>query len=408
MPRAHVVIEANIPVSTRVMQLGGMFDCPVEEKQRLEWDFDVPFDDDWNVGLLVGPSGSGKTTIASSLFKVANEPEWSVNDAVVDGFPQTMSVEDIAALCNGVGFGTIPAWMRPYHVLSNGEKFRVNMARLLAEYPDDVVVVDEFTSLVDRQVARVASHSVQRTVRKHGRKFVGVTCHYDVVDWLQPDWVIDMANGGTFARRSVQPRPSLDCRIVRVPYSEWARFAPFHYLTASLSRGAKCYELQVEGRPAAFGAMLHRVTPARQSNHIMGLSRLVTLPDWQGMGLAFVLTDRLAAMHKALGWTFATYPAHPALIRSFDRSDKWRLKKKPGQFGDMYLRDETGRGIMRRPCAMFEWAGAAHDDVVEAEAVLGIPPTIRDDLAKRSLMTTRGLKKAIQAHRGLDKKARKK
>jgi ABC-type ATPase with predicted acetyltransferase domain len=35
--------------------------------------------------------------------------------------------------------------------------------------------VDEFTSVVDRQVAKVASHTVQKAVRRQSRQLVAVT-----------------------------------------------------------------------------------------------------------------------------------------------------------------------------------------------------------------------------------------
>ena len=88
-----------------------------------------------------------------------------------------------------VGFNTIPAWLRPYGVLSNGEKFRVDLARRLLE-GGDLIAVDEFTSVVDRQVAKIGSHAVQKWARGKGRQFVAATCHYDLEDWLQPDWVL--------------------------------------------------------------------------------------------------------------------------------------------------------------------------------------------------------------------------
>ncbi len=52
------------------------------------------------------------------------------------------------------------------------------------------VVFDEFTSVVDREVAKVGSYAVSKAVRRQpGKQFIAVTCHYDVVDWLEPDWV---------------------------------------------------------------------------------------------------------------------------------------------------------------------------------------------------------------------------
>lgn len=326
----HIERTVNTPTTIRTRQLSAMFDCPLAEAQRLEWDFELPdlrSEESWRIGLIVGPSGSGKTTLARELFP--NELDvplnWSTK-SVIDDFKEGLSVKDISDVCMAVGFNTIPAWMRPYEILSNGEKFRVELARRLIE-SDGLVVVDEFSSVVDRQVAKIASHAVQKTCRRAGIRFVAVTCHYDVLDWLQPDWVIDVPNR-SFSRRLLQQRPSIEVEIRAVPYETWRIFAPFHYLTSSLHRAARCYALFVDGQVAAFAGMQHRPHP--KVDDIMGCSRLVTLPDYQGLGLAFVLIDTVSAAYKALGKRVHTYPAHPAFIRSFDRSDKWKLKVRPG------------------------------------------------------------------------------
>ncbi len=329
MTTIDVKVRTDVSRSARARQLEGMFDVPGAPHQELSWQFDAPFEDKpWGVGLIVGPSGAGKSTIARHLFGDESRPEW-VGKSVVDDFPRSMKMNDVAAICQAVGFNTIPAWLRPYQVLSTGEQFRVDLARRLAESePGDTILVDEFTSVVDRQVAQIGAHAVQKWVRKRNdRRFVGVSCHYDVIDWLQPDWIIEPAER-RFTWRSVQPRPRIEVEIAPVGYGAWDLFAPFHYLTASLNKTARCFCAFVGGEPVAFAGVLRRPHP--KVNDIMGVSRLVTLPDWQGLGLAFVLADTLGAAYKAVGERLHTYPAHPALIHAFDRSPVWALKQRPG------------------------------------------------------------------------------
>lgn len=390
MTAVDVTVRTEISRSPRARQLEGMFDVPGGAHQEITWQFDVPLDEKpWGVGLIVGPSGSGKTTIAKHLFGDEQHLTWQ-GASVVDDFSKDLKMRDVAAVCQAVGFNTIPAWLRPYDVLSTGEKFRVDLARRLGESkPGDTIMVDEFTSVVDRQVAQIGAHAVQKWVRrKADRQFVAVSCHYDIIDWLQPDWVIEPAER-RFTWRSVQPRPPVEVEIAPVGYGAWQLFAPFHYLTANLNRTARCFCAFVNGEPVAFAGVLRRPHP--KVRDIMGVSRLVTLPDWQGLGLAFVLVDGLGGAYKAVGERLHTYPAHPALIHGFDRSPSWALKQKPGYGGSgatttsknpnmahdrVLKRPRQGgnsHGIVHgpnaelvqswrhgsRPCAVFEYVGDA-------------------------------------------------
>lgn len=380
MPSIDLLVSSELTRTPRVMQLESMFDVPAQQKLAHRWQGDLPIEHrDWNVGLIVGPSGCGKTSIASALFETAAPFEWS-SASVIDDFAAGLSIQDISAVCSSVGFNTIPSWMKPFGVLSTGEKFRVEIARAMLERQDPIVI-DEFTSVVDRQVAHFGCVAVSKLIRSRKRKFVAVTCHHDVVDWLQPDWVLEPASM-SFHWRALQRRPELHVEIARVDYKAWEVFAPFHYLTNDLAKAAVCFVLFVDGMPAAFAGVLH--FPHARTISIKRVSRLVTLPDYQGMGLAMVLVERLGQAYRACGYRLRTYPAHPSLVRSFDRSSSWELLKKPGTFNTV-----TGRKSMTtkgkstismghddrpafggRPCAVFEYAGAAATDVATARALI--------------------------------------
>ena len=103
--------------------------------------------------------------------------------------PKDMSVSDITKMFYTVGFGSVPSWLKPYDVLSNGEKMRVDLARTLLE--KDFAVFDEFTSVVDRNVAKTASIAINKAIKKQDKKIILISCHYDIIDWLQPDWIFD-------------------------------------------------------------------------------------------------------------------------------------------------------------------------------------------------------------------------
>lgn len=372
---ADVEVRTTVSRSVRARQLEGSYDVPGVNSHTLRWHVDAPIEGrDWSVGLIVGPSGSGKSTILREMFGAVDDLAWG-DTGVVDDFGPELSVEQIATVCSAVGFNTIPAWLRPYRVLSNGERFRVELARrLLMSTPDTPIVLDEFTSVVDRQVARIGSHAAQKYIRRNGRQMVVASCHYDIEDWLQPDWVLepqashlaDRPVASPFRWRSVQPRPDVRIEITPATFEAWHLFAPFHYLTATLNHSARCYVLwartddEHDWEPAAFVGALHRPHRAPKAGAVWGVSRVVTLPDWQGLGLAFVLMDTLGSAYRAMGCQWHTYPAHPALIHGFDRSPSWQMISGPEIVSSHQGPNSTTAAKWRpggRPNATFRYCG---------------------------------------------------
>jgi len=258
MPRVDIVAECPVHDSFRVQQVAGMFDVSLEAKCRQEFHVEVPeLDESWQIGVIVGPSGSGKSTIAREAFGkwLYTSERWPKDKAVVDAFGDKLSIKQVTGMLTAVGFSSPPAWVKPYSVLSNGEQFRCDLARaLLRDAP--LVVFDEFTSVVDRTVAKIGSAAVSKSLRdrKISKRFIAVTCHYDVVEWLEPDWVLDMASG-TLERRRLR-RPEIQLDIYRGKVAGWKLFAKHHYLNASLAPSAVCYYALYEGRPVGICAFL--------------------------------------------------------------------------------------------------------------------------------------------------------
>jgi GNAT superfamily N-acetyltransferase len=325
--KATITVSAPVKSSARVLQMASMFDTPLVSKSVNTFEVDLPIEDRlWSVGLIVGPSGSGKTTIASHFWPTifSKGHEWSDDRSLLDDFPRGMSIKEVVGLLTSVGLGSPPAWMRPFRTLSNGEAFRAEMARTLAE-TKDVVVVDEFTSVVDRQVAKVASHTVQKTVRRSKRQMIAVTCHYDVQDWLQPDWVYDTA-AQSFAWRSVLPHPSLRLDVHETDHSVWPLFARHHYLSADLHRGAKCFTGWIGDELVAFTSYLH--FPHAKTRNIKMGHRLVVMPDYQGLGIGGRLDDWLGQWLYDQGYRYRNVVAHPAMIAYYSRSPRWATMAK--------------------------------------------------------------------------------
>ncbi|HEX4000654.1 MAG TPA: hypothetical protein VHX65_19050 [Pirellulales bacterium] len=369
-----IVVQCPVFNSFRVQQVAGMFDVPLAEKVSQRFSVEVPDltgELDWRIGLIVGPSGSGKTTVARRLFgpRLVEHASWPDDRAVVDCFGDR-SIREITGLLTAVGFSSPPSWIKPYNVLSGGERFRCDLAHALAgcgsadpmadgsaglgDGAAQILAFDEFTSVVDRTVAKVGSAAVAKAIRsgKIACRFVAVTCHYDVTEWLAPDWVLDMSSC-MFQRRCLQ-RPPIQLDLFRCHRRVWRLFAKHHYLSGKLNPMARCHLAMWEGSPAAFCATLPVIGRRRHWR----ISRIVTLPDYQGIGIGMRVAESVGDLHRSQGHRFNVTASHPALIAHCRESPLWRAihvqkngSRGKGKFAPGY------HGSAGRAVVSFEYLG---------------------------------------------------
>lgn len=183
------IVKTNEPEMTfRTSKIQADYDVKFEHScEHFEGNLELP--DEWQIGVIVGNSGTGKSTIAKELFSDCYVNNFDYTHAsVIDDMPKC-DMAEIEKMFYSVGFGSVPSWLKPYSVLSNGEKMRVDLARAMLEH--DKICFDEFTSVVDRNVAKTTCIAIGKAVKKMNKQFIAVTCHEDILEWLQPDWVFN-------------------------------------------------------------------------------------------------------------------------------------------------------------------------------------------------------------------------
>lgn len=156
----------------------------------------IELPEDWSIGIILGASGSGKTTLAKHIFgEDCFHMDVDETLPIIDSLPADLSYDECASMLSGIGLTSVPCWVRPMYTLSNGQKARAEAVLQMCK--DSTTVIDEWTSVVDRQVGKIMSHCLQKYARKNNKQIVVCSCHYDIVEWLSPDWVMD-CNDQTF------------------------------------------------------------------------------------------------------------------------------------------------------------------------------------------------------------------
>lgn len=316
--------------SYRAARVKSLFNA--ESGASFSLDAELPIEDDgWKLGVIVGPSGSGKSSLGRKIFgaEAVYAPVWPADQPIVDAIAPDGDFDAVTGALAAVGLGNVPTWLRPYRVLSNGEQFRANLARLIADAPARAVV-DEFTSVVDRQIARFGALAFGKAWRRGSGKAVLLSCHYDILEWLQPDWVYDTATG-EFARGLVRPRPTFELAIWQTDWRHWPLFEPHHYLKVPRMVAARCYVGAVDGE-----LVCHLAVGTKNIGRD-GLEaracRLVVMPEWQGAGVGVRFLDQICRWQLE-GSKFARMPgqrlttifhtSHPGLCAALRRSPAWR------------------------------------------------------------------------------------
>ena len=183
------IIKKSIPDKTyRVSSVLSSFDLDIEKvKESFSGNIDID-GKDWNIGLIVGGSGTGKTIIANEVFGNHFIEYDYKSKAVIDDMPKEKSIKEITKAFTSVGFASPPSWLKPYSVLSNGEMMRCDLANCILQ-EKEIIIFDEFTSVVNREVAKTGSFAISKAVKKLNKKFIAVACHSDIIEWLEPDWI---------------------------------------------------------------------------------------------------------------------------------------------------------------------------------------------------------------------------
>lgn len=325
-----VRLESPVSQSYRCRKAADSVNLDVKKKSIHELSISADLETKYNIGLIFGASGSGKSTLAKKIYgdSCFGRPV-DLKRPIIEQFPSTLSYEQCVSLLTGVGLTSIPCWVRPAGTLSNGQTARAHAALRCGSDTDQEIVIDEWTSVVDRDVARVMSHSIQKFARKQKKKIVLISCHADVIEWLNPDWVID-CNTQTYTNRrdtvgAFKRSDRLRLDIKECPKSAWKYFSKYHYLSEKLPGGTIfCFGLFRGDDQIGFNCFACYSMVDRKLYHS---NRVVIHPDYVGLGLGIKLATECSQIMHDRGYRIKAKFTSPAMYKHRKNHLRWRCTK---------------------------------------------------------------------------------
>lgn len=120
-------------------------------------------------------------------------------------------------------------------------------------------------------------------------------------------------------------RPPIRLTVRRVESSVWktCEFFKHHYLSQELNKSCKCLLFEWDGVPIGFVGILN--TPRKSIPYGCAISRMVIIPDFQGLGLSTEIFNFCGGIIKALSDDEHDYrlyikTAHSKFGKALDRN----------------------------------------------------------------------------------------
>ena len=252
--------ETRTDITDRTVAVAEAFGMGISESQR-----HVLYD---NVQLEIGPrdivyltgdSGSGKSVLlkaiigdlnpgeAARLSEVEVDPDLPLIDTVGE------SVEEGLKLLSKVGLNDAFLFVRRYSQLSDGQKYRYRLAKLI-ESGAQWWVMDEFCATLDRETARIVAYNVQKLARSLGKAVVAATTHVDLLEDLAPSVHIHKRFGREVTVEYQPNVPRASCSLLdemtveEGSYQDWKEIAGFHYRSHRIAFLLKVFVLKRKDR----------------------------------------------------------------------------------------------------------------------------------------------------------------
>jgi len=325
-----------------------------------QWEKFIIYDNvELNIGptdivYITGDSGSGKSVLLKALEKdIRLDMGLScINIADIKpplGKPLIETVgktlEEGLELLSKVGLNDAFLFLRSYEQLSDGQKYRYKIAKMM-ESKTQFWIMDEAMATLDRDTAKIVAYNLQKLARQQGKAVLAATTHTDLFEDLNPSVHIHKRFGKEICIVYYTNEPARECSLIKEMHVEqgatedWRRLAGFHYRSHKIVGPRKIFCLKREDElcgvivycyppPTCFGRRLvmPKMTMKELNEKLSIISRVVVHPKYRTIGLGAKLVKETLA--KA-GTPFVEMPAVMAKYNPFaEKAGMQKIAEQP-------------------------------------------------------------------------------
>ena len=244
-------------VTSRVAEISEIFGIGINEaiEHTILDDYDVK--EDFEVCYITGCSGSGKSSLLRALKEqygyddLGLQQAMNEDKAIIDLIgSDTKEAIGLLSIC---GLAEAKLFVKRPFELSDGQKYRFQLAWLL-DQKRNMIMIDEFTSFLDRTTASVVAFNIQKICRRNNIKLIVATAHNDLEDFLKPDVKIDFKTGDeveTTYKEVTDENPFIPhLTIEDGTKQDFDNFIKYHYKNVKAVPGPKkVYRLMYDRQP---------------------------------------------------------------------------------------------------------------------------------------------------------------
>jgi len=176
-----------------------------------------------DITLITGDSGSGKSVLLKALEKDIKQ-DLGLNCINIAGIQPQLStplietvggtLEEGLELLSKVGLNDAFLFLRSYEQLSDGQKYRYKIAKMM-ESKAQFWVMDEFAATLDRDTAKIVAYNLQKLARQQGKAVLAATTHTDLLNDLNPSVHIHKRFGKEITVNYYPNEPARECSLVK-------------------------------------------------------------------------------------------------------------------------------------------------------------------------------------------------